>query len=334
MAMDFKRFLLFVAVGFILLFPFPSQSEVLDRIVALVNNEVITLSELEQAGRNVFEEVRQNTPAREQATQLKSAHEEILDQLIENKLLEQEMRNKKIEVSDRDVDMAIQDIMKENKLNENELKIALAKNGMTYSIYRQQLRNDIGKMRLVTREIKSKIVIKEEDLRKKYSENLKEYTEPLMVKVQQIFLPFSPGATEEEISAIRQEAQDILERARKGEDFSKLAATYSRGPEAKEGGVLGFFKPEELKPEMKEAVIKLSSGAVSDLIRSSEGFHILRVMERRGGEPKPFVEVQNKIRNEMIQAESERQFKDWMKALKAKAYIEVRLSPPASPNKE
>ncbi len=171
----------------------------MERIVALVNNEVITLSELEEAGARFFHQVKESTLPSEREEKLKKAREEILNQLIENKLLEQEIKKRKVEVSDRDLDSAIEGIMKENRLTENEMKMALAKEGMTYSVYRRHIREELGKMRLVNREIKSKIVLKEEDLRKIYQENIKEYTDPLEVKVQQIFLPVSPGATEEQI---------------------------------------------------------------------------------------------------------------------------------------
>jgi peptidyl-prolyl cis-trans isomerase SurA len=215
--------------------------------------------------------------------------------------------------------------MAHNHFTENDLKKALARDGLTYSYYRQRIREDLGKMHLVNREIKSKIVIKEEDLRKTYSQNLKGYTDPLEVKVQQIFLPIPQWATEEQITTIRKEAQSVLEKARQGEDFAQLARNHSKGPEASEGGVLGFFKPKELRPELEEAAFRMKPGELSDLVKSPEGFHILRVMERKGGEPKPFAEVQDKIRDEMVQAEGERQFREWMKALRAKAYIEVRL---------
>jgi parvulin-like peptidyl-prolyl isomerase len=180
-------------------------------------------------------------------------------------------------------------------------------------------------MRLINREIKSKIVIKEEDARKNYQDNIARFTVAAEVKVQQIFFPVPALATEKEIAAIRKEAQSILERAHSGVDFAELARKYSRGPEAREGGVLGFFKHKELRPELEEPAFKLQPGEVSGLIKSTEGFHILRVLERKGGEPRPFAEVESQVRDEMMQAEAERQFQEWMKALKAKAYIEVRL---------
>ena len=308
-----------------LLFPKDPRAQVVERIVALVNNEVITFSELEEAGKRLFDQVQQSSLPGEREEKLKKARRAVLAQLIENKLLEQEIKNKKVEVPDRDVDGAIEDILKQNQLTENELRKVLAKDGLTYSTYRRRIRDDLGKMRLINREIKSKIVIKEEDLRDAYKENLAKFTDPAEVKVQQIFFPVSQLATEEQIAAIRKEAQSILERARRGEDFAELARNYSRGPEAREGGVLGFFKHKELRPELEAAAFRLQPGEVSGLIQSSEGFHFLRVMERKGGEPKPFVEVQGQIREEMIQAEAERQFQEWMKSLKAKAFIEVRL---------
>jgi len=302
-----------------------TRGEVVDRIVALVNNEVITSSELEETGRRFFDQVQQATTPSEREGKLREARKAVLEQLIESKLLDQEIRSRKIEVPDREVDAAIQELMEHNHITENELKKALAKDGLTYSYYRQRIRDDLGKMHLVNREIKSKIVIKEEDLRETYNQKLAEYTDQLEVKVQQIFFPIPQLATEGQITTIRQEAQSVLGKARQGDDFAKLALTYSKGPEASEGGVLGFFKPIELRPELEEAAFKLKPGELSDLIKTPEGFHILRVMERKGGEPKPFAEVQDKIRDEMVQAESERQFRAWMKSLRAKAYIDVRL---------
>jgi peptidyl-prolyl cis-trans isomerase SurA len=308
-----------------LLFPGNSRGEVVERIVALVNNEVITLSELEEAGARLFHQVRETTLPSERADKMKKAREEILNQLIENKILEQEIKKRKVEAPEREVDAAIADILKQNGMTENDLKTALAKDGMTYSLYRRHIREEMGKMRLVNWEIKSKIVLKEEDLRKIYQEKIKEFTDPLEVRVQQIFLPFPPGATDEQISTLRKEAEALLKKIRAGEDFTNLAKEYSRGPEAREGGILGFFKQNELVPELEKAAFPLKAGEVSDVVKGPGGVHILRVMERKGGEPKPFAEVQNRIREAKLMEESEQKFKEWMKALKGKSYIEIKL---------
>jgi peptidyl-prolyl cis-trans isomerase SurA len=309
----------------VLLLPLNLRGEVVDRIVALVNGEIITLSELDQMGQPFYEKVRQTSPAGEREEKLKKARMEVLGQIIENRLLEEEMKKRKIEVPERDVDAAIQDVLKSSKLTENDMKKALAREGLTYSAYRQRVRDELGKMRLVSREIKSKIVIEEEVLREYYRKNPEKFTDPLEIKIQQIFFPVPQNASREETAVVQRKAQAILERARKGEDFSELARKYSMGPEARDGGLLGYFKHRELMPELEEAAFKLRPGEISDLVRSPAGFHILQVLERKGGEPRPFAEVQFKIREELSEAEAQKKFEQWIKELKSKAYIEIRL---------
>ena len=308
-----------------ILFPLNLRGEVVDRIVALVNSEIITLSELEQMGKPFYDQVRQTSTAGERGEKMKKARLEVLDRLIESRLLEEEMKKRKIEVPERDVDATIQDVLKSSNLTENDMKKALAREGMTLSTYRQKVRDELGKMRLVSREIKSKIVIEDEVLREYYQKNQEKFTDPLEVKIQQIFFPVPEHASQEETAAVQREARPILERARKGEDFAELARKFSKGPEAGEGGLLGYFKHRELRPELEEAGFKVRTGEISDLVRSPGGFHILRVLERKGGEPRPFAEVQFKIREELSEAEAQKKFEQWMKELKSKAYIEIRL---------
>jgi len=325
-ACTMKRNLLFFFFSILaLLLPLNLRGEVVDRIVALVNSEIITLSELEQMGKPFYDQVRQTSTAGERGEKMKKARLEVLDRLIESRLLEEEMKKRKIEVPERDVDATIQDVLKSSNLTENDMKKALAREGMTLSTYRQKVRDELGKMRLVSREIKSKIVIEDEVLREYYQKNQEKFTDPLEVKIQQIFFPVPEHASQEETAAVQREARPILERARKGEDFAELARKFSKGPEAGEGGLLGYFKHRELRPELEEAGFKVRTGEISDLVRSPAGFHILRVLERKGGEPRPFAEVQFKIREELSEAEAQKKFEQWMKELKSKAYIEIRL---------
>jgi peptidyl-prolyl cis-trans isomerase SurA len=316
--------LLLTAGGFLLFSPNLS-GEVVDRIAAVVNGDVITLSEVEQMGGPLFDQVRKTSTAAEQEEKLKKARVEILEHLIESKLLEGEMKKRKIEVPDRDVDAAINEVLKNSGFSESELRKVLAREGMTYAAYRQKVRDELGKMRLVSREIRSKIVIEEDELRKYYLQNQEKFTDPLEVKIQQIFFPLPPDAPKGEAAAVEDEARAVLEKARKGEDFTDLAKKYSKGPEADEGGLLGWFKHKELMPELEEPGFRLKIGEVSELIRSTAGFHIIRVLERKGGEPRPFAEVQYKIRDEMSRDEAEKKFQEWVKELRAKAYIEIKL---------
>jgi peptidyl-prolyl cis-trans isomerase SurA len=305
--------------------PLRAESAVVERFVAVVNEEVIFLSELEELGKRYFEEVRKNAPPGEAEPRLREARKEVLAQLIENKLLSQEIKKRKVEVSEKDVDAAVDDLLRQNRISLDDLKMALAKEGLTLTAYRERLRDGIGKMRLISREIKSKIVLKEEDLRKAYRDRIQEFMIPLEVKVQQIFLSAPRAGSSARTAAAEKEALEILERAKTGADFSELAKKHSQSPEGKDGGVLGFFKTNELMPELEEAAFSLEPEAIGPLVRSPEGFHILKVLERKGGEPKTFAEVQGRIREEMMQAESEKRFREWLRDLKEKAYIEIKL---------
>ena len=307
------------------LMPCRGSGEVVERIVALVNSELITLSELEEIGKPILDQVRKTASPAEREERLKKARREVLDHLIESKLLEEEMKKSKIEVPDRDVDAAIQDVMKTSNLTEDGLKKALAREGMTLTAYRQKVREELGKMRLVAREIKSKIVIEEEELRKRYEENLEKYSVPLEVKIQQVFFPLPENSSKDQVATVKKEALTILERARRGDDFTQLAKAYSRGPAAEEGGILGYFRRQELAHALEEAAFKLKPGEISELVRSPAGFHILKVLDRKGGELRSFAEVQDRIREDAMQEESEKRYNAWMKGLKSQAYIEIRL---------
>jgi peptidyl-prolyl cis-trans isomerase SurA len=321
-----RKIFIFLAYAIIfLLTSANSPAAVVDRIVALVNNDVITLSELEETGKKLFDQVKNSTLPDERPAKMRKAREEVLEELIDDKLLEQEIKERKIEISDREVDDAIQNVMRSNKLTENELKSVLAKDGLTYSAYQQNIRKELEKMRLINREIKSKIVIQDDSIYRYYQEHLQQFTDPTEIKVQQIFFFVPRPASDEKVAEIRKQASAILEKARKGEDFAELARKYSQGPEASAGGVLGYFKRHEMLPELDEVAFRLKVGQISDLTRCPEGFHILRVLEQKGGTPKPFAAVRDKIRSHMVQVQAQKKFDEWIKSLKAKAYIEKRL---------
>ena len=298
----------------------------MERFVAVVNNEVIFLSELEEFGKRYFEEIRKKAPPSERQEKLNQARKEVLDQLIENKLLEQEIKKRKVEVSNKETrcDHRRHPQAESDYPRRPENGSGQARDDPNH-LPGAPARRTSAKCAWSTREIKSKIVIKEEDLRKAYKDRIQEFTLPLEVQVQQIFFAVPREASPDRVAAVEKEAGEVLEQAKKGEDFSELAKKYSQGPEGKEGGVLGFFKSKELMPELEEAAFPLKTGEISPLVRSPEGFHILRVMERKGGEPKSFAEVQSKIREEMMQAETEKRFQEWIKALKEKSYIEIKL---------
>ncbi|HSR13159.1 MAG TPA: peptidylprolyl isomerase, partial [Thermodesulfobacteriota bacterium] len=140
-----------------------------------------------------------------------------------------------------------------------------------------------------------------------------------------IFFSLPRGAESSQDESVRKKAESILAQARNGSDFGELARKYSEAPEAQDGGVLGYFRRNEMLPELDEVGFKMKPGEISNVIVSSAGFHLLRVMEKKGGVSKPFEEVQAKLREELIQVETEKKYNAWMKELRAKAFVEIRL---------
>ena len=172
---------------------------------------------------------------------MNEARKEVLEQLIESKLLEQEIKKKKIEVPERDVDAAVEDVLKQNQITVDELKIVLAKEGMTLTSYRERLRDSMGKMRLVNREIKSKIVIKEEDMRKFYRDN-QEVHDPPEVKVQQIFFAIPREAPADRWRPLK-EAAEVLEQAKEGGRLHRAGQKLLPGAGRQGGGFSGSLNP-------------------------------------------------------------------------------------------
>jgi peptidyl-prolyl cis-trans isomerase SurA len=228
-------FFLLTAGGFLLFSPNLS-GEVVDRIAALVNGDVITLSEVDQMGGPFLEQVRQTSTAAEREEKMKKARVEILEHLIESKLLEEEMKKRKIEVPERDVDAAINDVLKNSGFTEVELRKYLVREGMTYSAYRQKVKDELGKMRLVNREIKSKIVINEDEMRKYYRDNQEKFTDTLEVKIQQIFSRFRRTLPKMKRPRFRPKPGPFWKRPGRETTLPSWRRIIPRGPKRAKGG--------------------------------------------------------------------------------------------------
>jgi peptidyl-prolyl cis-trans isomerase SurA len=263
-----------------------------DRIVALVNGEIITLSELEQRGKFLYDDVRKTSTAGELEEKMKKARLQVLGHLIESRLLEEEMKKRKIEVPERDVDATIQDVLKSSNLTENDMKKALAREGMTYSTYRQNVRDQLGKMRLVSRK-SSRRSSSRRGTEDYYQKNL-EIHRSLEIKIQQIF-SLCPRMPREKR---RRGSKGSPGDSGKGPEgrFQRAGQEVFYGSRS-QGWGLSYFKHRELMPELEEAGFKLRPGEVSDLIKPGRVPHFAGAGTEGRGTP-PFAEVQLKIQEE------------------------------------
>lgn len=310
-----------------LFLPFCLGSQIIDRIVAVVNGEIICLSELKKWCSFYLRESGRFAPETDMEERMRMIEGKVLDQLINQKLLDQEAKRLKIEVSKKEIDRAIEDVQKRNAFSRQEFLRVLKKEGLTMDIYREQIASEIKKMRLIEYEIGTKVKISDEEIKDYYLKNMAKPEIKEGVRIQQIFFALPPQADEEKIEEVRSFAMEIYEKLKRGEDFGKMAQEFSQDTSSQAGGDLGFFKKGELLPVLEEAAFQLNEGEMSPVIQSQLGFHIIKVLEKREGEVKPdgWIKSKDEIKNILYQKEVNRLFEEWLKKLREKSYIDIKL---------
>lgn len=301
------------------------KAEVIDRVIAVVNGKPVTLSEFNEREAPLSRQISESYSGADREKRLSDLKKKVIDSLIEDLLLEQEAERSGMKVSERDIDDAIDDVKKQNSLNDETLMAALKREGLTYEAYRVQVKKQIEKSRVIGQQVRSKVNVTEKDLADYYERNQKLFMKDQEVKVSHILFLVPEKASNSEIENIRKQASDVLEMARKGKDFSDLARKYSQDASGKEGGSLGFFKRGQILPALEQAAFSLKKGEISDLVRTTYGFHIIRVDDAKEATPEPFDSVKEKIRSTVTSEMMEQRYREWMEELKKTAIIEMKL---------
>ncbi len=288
---------------FILLAPLLSPLEaraqrvsLVDRIVAVVNKEVITLSELNEAmGAATRQLRRQGT----QAPPREVLERQMLERLILDKAQLQMAKETGIRVEETQVDRAVQRVAEQNKLTLADFRAALERDGIPFDAFRSDLRDQIVLTRLREREVDDKIQVSDTEIDLFLQETSAQSAERAEYNLAHILVRVPEQATPERIEAARAKAEKARAEAGSG-DFGAIAASYSDAPDALQGGALGWRSADRLPELFAVAVAKLGSGQVSEVLKSSAGFHVLKLLERRGA-PAPNVPiVQTRIRHILI----------------------------------
>jgi peptidyl-prolyl cis-trans isomerase SurA len=306
-------------------FSVAAAAEMVDRIVAVVNGDIIVLSELRQISRNYLDRMSDQFKVAGGDEQLREAERRILDQLIDEKLVNQEADRLAITFSEREVDMAVKDMQNRNGLNDAQFAAALAEEGLTMPKYREQLKAQMRKVRVIDQEIKSRIQVSKEEVDAYYEKHADDFNAEPEVRIQQIRLIIPPESSAGEVSRIQAQAESILAKIKGGEDFTALVGLYSQDPTAQAGGDMGTFKRGELLPAIDEYAFSMKPGEVSPVIRTEGGFHIVKVVGRREPTALSDEERRAEVKDVIFSEKAEEDFKVWIEKLRKKAYIEVHL---------
>jgi peptidyl-prolyl cis-trans isomerase SurA len=307
----------FLGLALLLFAPSFSGAEVVDRIVAVINDSVITLSELNAATAAAMEKFsvdEKKDPSRVQELKVK-----MLDSLIEQKLIKQASDKAGIDISEREIDNAIEDVKRQNNLNQESLLLALAQSGLTMREYRDQLKEQIRQVKFINKEFRSKISIQPEEIEDYYKTNIDEFFGPVSYRLNLIQVP-SDGTEAE-----KQKLKEIEEGIAGGETFANLASHYSEGPAASLGGDMGYMKEGEMDRMIEAAAKKLKINEISPPIVTRDGTYFIQVTDIKKSVPRPLADVRDAIHDKLFKKVMDERFDFWLKEVKRFAHIEIRL---------
>jgi len=302
-----------------------AYATIVDRIVAIVNHDVITLSELDKNVNSYMKRIEKTVPEDQLDAIEKHVRQMVLNELIDQRLITQEAKKRGLMATDRDVNDAITNIITQRKITHEKLQYEIEQLGITFDEYREEVRAQLTKRNFLAGEIKSKITISKEEIGAYYREHRKDYEGKEAARIRQILILLPRDAADQTREKLRMRAEDILQRLRQGDSFSMLATEVSQGPAAKTGGDLGFVEKGLMLPDVDAAAFSLKIGEISDVIESPIGFHIIQVVDKRGEGVKPIESVREEIIGRIGDEKMENKFEEWLNEQREKAHIEVKL---------
>ncbi|MFN8752042.1 MAG: peptidylprolyl isomerase [Betaproteobacteria bacterium] len=258
----------------------------LDRVVAVVNNEVITRLELDEQVRIASRQLlRQGTPLPQQQL----LERQLLERMITTRILNQAGRDTGVRVDDTQLDRAVTRLAQENRMSAAEFRTVLEQDGVEYGAFREQVRADIVASRLRDREVESRITVSDAEV-EGYLRNQAVSGRNDEFNLLHILITVPEASGPEAIQARRARAEEVMARLRKGEDFKQVSASFSDAPNAIQGGDLGWRNTGRLPNIFAQAVVGMKPGEISPVLRSPNGFHILKLVDRRGSVQQVVVE--------------------------------------------
>lgn len=324
------RACLAVSVALCLLSPFRSWAELVDRVVAVVNDDVITMSEVNEEGRGFFQKISEQVSGEELATALRRAREEVLDGLIDKKLIAQEAVKQKLDVSKEEVDAALKQMSESNHMTLEQFQAQVRSMGMTEDVYRDNLRTQILQSKLMNHEVRSKIIITDDMVLDYYDTNYTKQVEQGGYYLLQMGFTWKKNGVDvgNGEKGAREEARKRAERvhglANSGQDFAALARKFSELPSAKDGGNIGTFQKEDMADYMQRAVLSLKPGELSQVVETPDGYQFFKLLSSQEGGiilQAPLEAVKEEIKRILYEEKLKEALALWVKSLKETAYI-------------
>jgi len=298
-------------------------AQLVDGIAAIVNDEIITITDVRDAMAPEAEQLAQQFTGLVRDERLKALFKRTLTSLVDAQLQLARARHLNLRVTEEDVNQQIATLKKQNQVADEQFLQLLKTRGLTLETYKKQVQEGLLVAKVVNAEVRSHLTVLDGELQAAYKAKNDQYKVAGGQTVSHILFLLPPYPTEQDEQRLRARAESVLQQLRQGGNFATLARQYSEGPSADAGGLLGTFRPGELLPGFEEAVAQLRPGEISDVVRTRIGFHIIRLEARQTGESRPLAEVQEEIRAEILREKTERKYHDWLESLRQQAYIKI-----------
>jgi len=298
--------------------------EIVDRIVAVVNDDIITYQELQKELQPYEKKLATSdySPENEERMRYK-VRGEILNRMIDDKLTDQEAKKNNIHLSESEIDSNIEKIKAANMWTDEMLREGLKREGMTMEAYRESLKRNGIRGRLVNSAVKSKIVVTKEDVLSYYESHAENYDGELKYHLRNIIMMFPAGAGGAEKQVVFEKMNKVYDELRDGANFELLAELYSESSQAEKGGDLGLISFEDISPQLQQAIKDLAVGQHTQVIETERGYQIFYIEDitRVGG--KTFEEAQADIEQQLYNDLVDEKFKSWLGDLRENSHIKI-----------
>jgi parvulin-like peptidyl-prolyl isomerase len=299
----------------------------IERIVAVVNSEIVLLSEAKDRAALLGQPVdsRGNQAERRQA---EAALKPLVEKMVEDILVTQQATELKLSVDEAEVDRAADEVMKQNHLDKETFAQALEQQHFTLANYRRDLRRQLLRLKVINTAVRSRINVSDEEVKSFYEQNARQSGSHRQAHVRHVLVAVPAGSDDKEVESKRQVAAKVVELARGGTSFAELAKSYSDDAATKaDGGDWGWMKQGESSSQVLEDVI-FTMDQVNEVrgpIKTDRGFEVIQLLEKKEGDYRPFNEVKEQLRQQLYTSQLEKQTQSWLNELKKKAHIEYRL---------
>ncbi|MFH1799027.1 MAG: peptidylprolyl isomerase [Candidatus Omnitrophota bacterium] len=296
------------------------QAEVVDKVLVVVNDEVLTQRDLDKVFVPLKQRYESTFSGEELKERLKEAETGMLEQMINSKLAVSLAKKSKIEIDEKELQKKIEKIRSYYKTEEEFLQ-ALSAKGMTLSDFKSEIRDGMLAQNFIDKEVGSKVTIFPTEVEELYQKNKEKLVSPKKVKVREIMIR-KKGEPDE--TDARKKTEDILSDIKNGKDFANLAAQYSEGPYARNGGDMGYITTGQVLEEIEDAVFKLNEGDVSDIVETSIGYHLFLVEHMQEEYLLPFEEARSYLEQQLYMKKFEEQMIKWLEDKRKNAYIDYK----------